>query len=268
MAKRDIRIHFMNGEVEDFDSANLAIYDQDQLGTAGPPDPIPDTITNKTIGIMRQCVCRLEAGPDAYDEKELTLEFEYWCLDADGFRTGDRPVRFRLHIRWSSSTVYYDDVQLHYTGGASNKNPNASLGGTLSSFPVIPGLANAIRGEGLFDDILYDEHKPAGEGGSGDTEYRVIRLENFGSTTVDVDIWIENPDDVNPAEFKDSFGYDIQLAFDTNPFASAAADENTDPGSHGGFLGYSQDAPFNHAGLANGTGGLNIVLSRVVTVDP
>lgn len=65
------------------------------------------------------------------------------------------------------------------TGGASNSDPNASLGGIMSSNALSETALN-----NLFDDVS------AAEAVAGDTEYRAVDLYNSGDeTAVDVDVW-------------------------------------------------------------------------------
>lgn len=63
---------------------------------------------------------------------------------------------------------------LRLTGGASNADPNASLGGTRSS-EVVSGTAL----NNVFDDV------GAAEASAGDTEYRAIDLYNSGDATAE-----------------------------------------------------------------------------------
>lgn len=58
------------------------------------------------------------------------------------------------------------------TGGASNSDPNASLGGTHSSVSISGTALNNI-----FDDVS------ASEASAGDTEYRAIDLTNSGDAS-------------------------------------------------------------------------------------
>jgi hypothetical protein len=65
------------------------------------------------------------------------------------------------------------DLQIKYTGGSSNSDPNASLGGAVSSNgPTDNSLHN------LFDEVSGTESL------AGDTEYRCVALKNnHGSLT-------------------------------------------------------------------------------------
>ena len=58
------------------------------------------------------------------------------------------------------------------SGGASNSDPNASLGGTHSSVALSGTAMN-----NLFDDVS------SGEASAGDTEYRAIDITNTGDAT-------------------------------------------------------------------------------------
>lgn len=74
-------------------------------------------------------------------------------------------------------------LQWNLTGGASNSDPDASLGGVSSSEEV---SATALNN--LFDNV-----SPA-ESTAGDVEYRAIDLVNSGDATGTViEIWISTP---------------------------------------------------------------------------
>jgi len=63
------------------------------------------------------------------------------------------------------------DIKFYLTGGAANSNPNASLGGAISSTEIISGGLNNI-----FDDVTGDESA------SGMTDFRCIGVKNNHST--------------------------------------------------------------------------------------
>lgn len=67
--------------------------------------------------------------------------------------------------------VAASDIKIYYSGGASNSNPAASLGGTISSVEVSNTPLN-----NLWDDVS------EGEASAGDTEYRCIYIKNTHST--------------------------------------------------------------------------------------
>lgn len=63
------------------------------------------------------------------------------------------------------------DIKIYYSGGASNSNPSASLGGTKSSVEVSNTPLN-----NLFDDVNETEAS------TGDTEYRCFYVQNTHGT--------------------------------------------------------------------------------------
>lgn len=66
------------------------------------------------------------------------------------------------------------DLEFYLSGGSSNTDPNASLGGVISTTAITNSSDN-----NLFDDVSGDEAD------SGDTEYRGIYLKNnHGSLTL------------------------------------------------------------------------------------
>lgn len=68
------------------------------------------------------------------------------------------------------------------TGGASNSDPDASIGGVMSSNALSETALN-----NLFDDVS------ASEASAGDTEYRAVDLYNAGdATATDVDVWFSS----------------------------------------------------------------------------
>lgn len=67
------------------------------------------------------------------------------------------------------------------TGGASNSDPDASLGGVMSSEEV-----SATAMNNLFDNV-----EPS-EASAGDTEYRAIDIYNDGDAAAEaIDLWID-----------------------------------------------------------------------------
>lgn len=117
------------------------------------------------------------------------------------------------------------DLLIKWTGGASNSDPNASLGGTVSSNgPTSNSLHN------LFDEVSGSESLP------GDIEYRAVALRNnHGSLTAkSTKIYIT----VDASSY-----YDLALAgegLNTNP--ESIANESTAP------AGESFSHPTNYAG--------------------
>lgn len=75
------------------------------------------------------------------------------------------------------------DIDFHLSGGAGNSDPNASLGGVISTTQIVNNSDNNI-----FDDVTGDEAS------AGDIEYRAIFVANaHGSLTLQNSvIWIES----------------------------------------------------------------------------
>lgn len=110
------------------------------------------------------------------------------------------------------------DINLRLSGGASNTNPAASLGGAMST--VAGGVITTAVLNNLFDDVSGDE------GASGDVEYRCVYVENSHGTLTwsAVKMWIQtlspSPDSV----------FAIALAGEgLNGTAETVADESTAP---------------------------------------
>lgn len=78
------------------------------------------------------------------------------------------------------------DISFVYSGGLSNNDPNASLGGDPSSFPIIDSINN------LFDNIEPQESE------SGDEEYRAFYIfnDNASDSFSDAKIWVESEIDL------------------------------------------------------------------------
>ena len=74
------------------------------------------------------------------------------------------------------------DIDFHLSGGASNSDPDASLGGVISSTQITDATI-----ENLFDNVS------GAEAAAGDTEYRCFYVKNnHGSLTLQgAGIWIE-----------------------------------------------------------------------------
>jgi hypothetical protein len=69
------------------------------------------------------------------------------------------------------------DIQYRYSGGATNTDPNACLGGAISTDAA--GVVDDNVDNDLFDDVS------AAEASAGDTEYRGIYIKNnHGSLTL------------------------------------------------------------------------------------
>jgi len=70
------------------------------------------------------------------------------------------------------------DLELHLSGGTTNTNPNAALGGARSTQAggIVPEAATA---NSLFDDVSGAEEQ------AGDTEYRGVYLYNAGNVSAE-----------------------------------------------------------------------------------
>lgn len=72
------------------------------------------------------------------------------------------------------------ELELRYTGGAGNADPDASLGGAASSVELEAGPLNNI-----FDNVT------PSEASTGDTEYRALSLHNKGDAAAEsVELYI------------------------------------------------------------------------------
>lgn len=105
-------------------------------------------------------------------------------------------------------------LEFRLTGGASNTDPNASLGGVMSSTQMPTNL---------FDDVQPDEAT------NGDTEYRAIDVYNSGdATAIGVKIYID-PETSSP-DTQIDLGYDATNSPHTADAAlPTIADEGTAP---------------------------------------
>jgi hypothetical protein len=99
------------------------------------------------------------------------------------------------------------------TGGASNSDPNASLGGVSSSVAVSGTAMN-----NLFDNVSADEAS------AGDTEYRAVDVKNTGDATATVVTMYMNPD-------TSSASSELDFGIEASPTGSTTsiANESTAP---------------------------------------
>lgn len=116
-------------------------------------------------------------------------------------------------------SIQSSDLKYRLSGGGSNTNPAAALGGAMSTVAggvITSGLANA-----LFDDVS------GAEAAAGDIEYRCIYVENDHAslTLTDAVVWIDG--------LTDSADTELDIALDSaavgSTAASTAANENTAP---------------------------------------
>lgn len=106
------------------------------------------------------------------------------------------------------------DIDFYLSGGASNTNPNASLGGVISTTEMGTGVHN------LFDQVS------SAESSAGDTEYRCFYVKNNHATlTMQVAVaWIESN--------TPSTGTAVRIALGTsavNATEQTITDESTAP---------------------------------------
>lgn len=107
------------------------------------------------------------------------------------------------------------ELQIRFSGGASNSDPNASIGGTKSSNSMTDNTLN-----NLFDDVS------GGESLTGDTEYRHVYIHNSnGSLTLqNVRIYISSDTTGTGDEIDIALGNAANNATET-----AIANESTAP---------------------------------------
>ena len=120
------------------------------------------------------------------------------------------------------------DLKIYLSGGAANSDPNAALGGAISSTEVTDNTTH-----NLFDQVSGTESN------AGDTEYRCVYLKNtHGSLTAqNTHVYISS----NTASSDTTI--DIALAGEgSNATAETIANENTAPS------GETFSAPTTYAG--------------------
>lgn len=133
------------------------------------------------------------------------------------------------------------------TGGASNSDPNASLGGASSSVAVSGTAMN-----NLFDDVA------EGEASAGDTEYRAIDVRNTGDATATV-VKIYMSVETTSASTQ------IDMGIEASPLGSTTsiADESTAPAGVT-FAHYNSGSQLSLPDIAAGTY-CRVWLRRVVS---
>lgn len=110
------------------------------------------------------------------------------------------------------------DIEYRLSGGASNTDPAAALGGAMST--VAGGIITSGSANNLWDDVS------SSEAATGDTEYRGFYVKNkHGSLTWEnVVVWIDSLTSSGDTEF------DIALADEAVGVAmETIADESTAP---------------------------------------
>ena len=125
------------------------------------------------------------------------------------------------------------DIKLYLSGGGANSDPNAALGGAISSTEVTDNTLH-----NLFDKVT------GAEGLAGDTEYRCIYVKNtHGSLTLEsAKVWVQTNTPSGDSAIAIALGGEGE-----NGTAETIADESTAPS------GESFSAPVDYAnGLSLG----------------
>ncbi len=120
------------------------------------------------------------------------------------------------------------DIKFYLSGGNANTDPDASLGGSISTTEVSYNTLNA-----LFNTVTGSEAE------SGVTHYRCIYIKNTNGTTTfpDVNAWVDQIS---------GYGVSFEIAIEA-PTAQTIANETTSP------TGLSFSAPsYREEGLAIG----------------
>lgn len=121
-----------------------------------------------------------------------------------------------LYAAGTSASVTASDIKFYHSGGASNNQGTADLGGAISAVEIPSGTAN-----NLWDDVTNAERV------AGDTEYRCIYIKNTsaGGTWKTPVVWIDSQ------ETKGTAAIALDSAAVGATAASSSADENTAPAS-------------------------------------
>lgn len=125
------------------------------------------------------------------------------------------------------------DIKLYLSGGGANSDPNAALGGVISSTEVVDNTLH-----NLFDKVT------GAEGLAGDTEYRCVYIKNtHGTLTLEsAKVWVETNTPSGDSAIAIALGGEGE-----NGTAETIADESTAPS------GESFSAPVDYAnGLSLG----------------
>jgi len=139
-------------------------------------------------------------------------------------------------------------LEIHLNGGASNTDPDASLGGTISS--------ETISGTAL--NNLFDNVDPT-EASAGDVEYRSIDIYNAGDETAyTVTAWIST---VSPST-------DSIIAFGKDDTATQTlANESTAPDAPSvSFVNHLVGTPLSISNIAAGDA-QRLFLRRTITAS-
>lgn len=133
--------------------------------------------------------------------------------------------------------IVASDIKIYLSGGGSNTDPNAALGGAISSTQVTD---NSLHN--LFDKVS------GSESAAGDVEYRAIFIKNTHATltyqSAKVYIGTNTPDTDTTV--------DISVATETGSPIQTIADENTAPSGQSFSAPSSQGAALALGDLAPG----------------
>lgn len=130
------------------------------------------------------------------------------------------------------------DLKWKLSGGAANADPNAALGGAMSSVEITDATL-----DNLFDDVAF------AEGAAGEAEYRCFYVQNGHATLAlsDARIYISVPTSSAGTEF--DIGLDPAAV---NADATTVADENTAPAG----VTFSRPTTYAAGLVLNGSTGL------------
>jgi hypothetical protein len=100
-------------------------------------------------------------------------------------------------------TISANEIQFFLSGGPTNTNPNSSIGGAISSSPVLGMLNN------LFRDITSEE------AASGRTDYRCVYIKNASSSDslYDAEIYVYS---------QSSAGSNVTIGTSSSPVGTTA----------------------------------------------
>jgi len=149
-------------------------------------------------------------------------------------------------------------LQFRLTGGATNSDPDASLGGVMSSTEISEDPMN-----NLFDNV-----SPA-EGKSGDVEHRGIDVYNAGDEDA-TEVAIYMSDETSSPDTQLDMGQDSIGAHDSDWNGPSIADEGDTPSdSQGGNISFDHYTSSNKLSLPDIPSGkaVRVWLKRVVQAN-
>lgn len=149
-------------------------------------------------------------------------------------------------------------LEFRLTGGSTNTDPNASLGGVMSSTEVSSTPMN-----NLFDNV-----SPS-EASSGDTEYRAIDIYNSGDETA-TEVAIYMSAETSSPDTQIDMGYDSVGAHAADWNGPSISDEgDTPPDSGGGNISFDHYTSSNKLSLPDIPAGqaVRVWLKRIVNAN-